>query len=140
MRRDLHVCNTLTRNKQPDAEVSLRDQSRHLFFDIVKMTKMRARHWLRFCLYAQFVVVPAIAMIILGPFDIVPWWISVTSLIVLVSFGVSGAAVSLMQRYGRLTLVFTQADLNFWLLRFWYHFELQNSRGVILLEREQEAT
>ena len=79
-------------------------------------------------------------MCIRDRFDIVPWWISVTSLIVLVSFGVSGAAVSLMQRYGRLTLVFTQADLNFWLLRFWYHFELQNSRGVILLEREQEAT
>ncbi|QDV59048.1 hypothetical protein Mal33_50730 [Rosistilla oblonga] len=102
------------------------------------MINLRARTWLKYCVYSQLIAVPAVATIFMGVFGFVHRGFAVASLVVLICFGMSGAIVAVLKYYGRLCVVFTDTDLEIWMLRFWYNFERASGSETILLRGENE--
>lgn len=85
--------------------------------------QLRAKTWLRFCLYSQLVIIPLGVVVGLGVFGVIHVSWSIASFVVLFGFGAAGGVLRLLNVTGRVTLVFTQEDLNSWMLRFWYKIE-----------------
>ena len=85
--------------------------------------QLRARTWLRICFYGQLLIAPLVVVVCLSAFGVVHIGWAIASFVILLGFGVSGAILRLLNMTGRVALVFTQQDLECWVLRFWYKIE-----------------